>query len=1001
MSPLLLIVLPFAASLIAALLPANARNIESTLAGAVALWCTVQTALLFGDVAGGGVVHDGFAWLPSLGVGLGVRIDGFAWLFCMLVFGIGALVVLYARYYMSPNDPVPRFFSFLLAFMGAMAGVVLSGNLVQLVFFWELTSLFSFLLIGYWHHRKDARRGARMALTVTASGGLALLAAVLLLGHIVGSYELDAVLGAGQRVRAHPLYLATLLLLLLGAFTKSAQFPFHFWLPNAMAAPTPVSSYLHSATMVKAGVFLLARLWPVMSGTEAWFWWVGGAGTITLLLGGFVAMFQRDLKGVLAYSTISHLGLITLLLGLNSALAAVAAVFHVMNHATFKASLFMAAGIVDHESGTRDIERLSGLRHLMPITATLAAVASAAMAGVPLLNGFLSKEMFFAETVFLDASPTVAALLPIAATLAGMFSVAYSLRLVAQVFFGPVATDLPRQPHEPARWMRVPVELLVGACLLVGILPAWTVGPALAAAAGPVVGGTLPPYSLSLWHGLNAPLLMSLVALVGGVGLYLLLSRRRAGPSGAPRAVPAPNGQAVFVALLGALTRRARSARPLVATRHLQWQMLALVLLALVAGALPLWQGGVNLGARAALPLTPAFAVLWTVGIGCALAVAWLAKFHRLAALVLLGGAGLCVCITFLWFSAPDLALTQLAVEIASTLLMLLGLRWLPQRHKGLPAADEGSVRLRARRLRDLAIACCCGTGMAWLAFAMMSRDFPESTSTFFLENALTQGGGSNVVNVMLVDFRGFDTFGEITVLGIVALTVYALLRRFRPARETMDLPPQQRALPLDLQTDLFNPRHALDPAVGYLMVPAVLARLLLPFIALFAAHLFLRGHDEPGGGFVAGLVFALALVLQYLISGTTWVEAHMPLSPQRWIAFGLLLALGTGLGAVAFGYPFLTSHTAHLTLPALGTLPLPSALFFDTGVALLVVGATLLMLTAIAHQSVRSDRYHQRLQQENPPAPPTTGLMEKIASSADAASASSYQENSPRKDLD
>jgi multicomponent K+:H+ antiporter subunit A len=250
---------------------------------------------------------------------------------------------------------VPRFFSFFLAFMGAMLGVVLSGNVVQLVFFWELTSLFSFMLIGYWYHRKDARRGARMALTVTGAGGLAMLAGMLMLGHIAGSYQLDVILGAGERIRAHPLYTPMLVLVLLGAFTKSAQFPFHFWLPRAMAAPTPVSAYLHSATMVKAGVFLLARLWPALGGTEQWFWLVGGAGVVTLVLGAYFAMFQNDLKGLLAYSTISHLGLITLLLGLNRDLAAVAAVFHIMNHATFKASLFMAAGIIDHETGTRDM----------------------------------------------------------------------------------------------------------------------------------------------------------------------------------------------------------------------------------------------------------------------------------------------------------------------------------------------------------------------------------------------------------------------------------------------------------------------------------------------------------------------------------------------------------------------------------------------------------------------------------------------------------------------
>ncbi|HRO79955.1 MAG TPA: monovalent cation/H+ antiporter subunit A [Alicycliphilus denitrificans] len=963
---ILLIALPFIASLLAALLPANARNTESTLAGLVALACTVQVALCFPDVANGGVLHQEVAWLPSLGMNLVIRMDGFAWMFSMLVFGIGSLVVLYARYYMSPADPVPRFFSFFLAFMGAMAGVVLSGNIIQLVFFWELTSLFSFLLIGYWHHREDARRGARMALTVTGTGGLCLLAGMLVVGHIVGSYDMDRVLGAAELVRDHPLYLTALVLVLLGAFTKSAQFPFQFWLPNAMAAPTPVSSYLHSATMVKAGVFLLARFWPVMGGTEPWFWLVGGAGLATLLIGGYAAMFQDDLKGLLAYSTISHLGLITLLLGLNSPLAAVAAVFHIMNHATFKASLFMAAGIIDHESGTRDIRRLSGLRRMMPITATLATVASAAMAGVPLLNGFLSKEMFFAETVFINAAPLVATLLPAAATVAGMFSVAYSLRFIVDVFWGPPATDLPHEPHEPPHWMRVPVELLVCACLVVGILPAWSVGRYLDAAALPVVGGSLPAFSLAVWHGINAPLVMSFVALVGGAALYLVLRRERdRGRISAPPLMHRISGRHVFEAALTRLTLLGRGGRRLLSTRRLQWQMLWLVLVALAGAAMPLWTRGMYLGERGTLPLSPTFVLLWALGMVCAVSAAWQAKYHRLAALALMGGAGLCTAITFLWFSAPDLALTQLSVEVVTTILILLGLRWLPKRDESLPALQASAALTRARRLRDLFLAVVAGAGMGWLALAMMSRPFAQSTSTFFLERALSEGGGTNVVNVMLVDFRGFDTFGEIVVLGVVAITVYALLRRFRPAGEAMDLPEQQRFLPADLQTDLLNPRHASDTAVGYLMVPAVLVRLLLPFTALVAFYLFMRGHNEPGGGFVAGLVFSVGLVLQYMISGTTWVEAHLPLLPRRWIAWGLLLALGTGLGALVAGYPFLTSHTAHVSLPLVGEIHVASAMFFDMGVFSLVVGATLLILTAIAHQSVRSHRHHARLLEE------------------------------------
>ncbi|MCP3138815.1 monovalent cation/H+ antiporter subunit A [Pyxidicoccus xibeiensis] len=956
---LVLLSLPFLASLVAATVPTRARNWSALLAGLTALACAVVTTLHFPAIARGEVLRQRFEWVPSLGLALELRLDGFAWMFCMLVLGIGTLVVLYARYYLSAEDPAPRFFAFFLAFMGAMVGVVLAGNLLQLAFFWELTSLFSFLLIGYWHHRKDAQRGARMALTVTGAGGLCLLAGLLVLGHIVGTYDLDTVLASGARVRAHALYPVALGLILLGAFTKSAQFPFHFWLPHAMAAPTPVSAYLHSATMVKAGVFLLARLWPVLSGTESWFWLVGGAGLVTLLLCGYLALFQNDLKGLLAYSTLSHLGLITLLLGLNSPLAAVAAVFHIMNHATFKASLFMAAGIIDHESGTRDIRRLSGLFRLMPITATLAMVASAAMAGVPLLNGFLSKEMFFAETVFLQASPLVEWGLPVAAALAGVFSVAYSLRFTVNVFFGPsCAGEVPRVPHEPPRWMRVPVDLLVLVCIVVGVIPEASVGRFLEAASRPVVGGTLPAYSLAVWHGFNLPLLMSLVALAGGALLYLLLRRQQ----GRGRALTAPlvgraDGKRLFEWGLARLARAGRWTRLNLLGAGLQLQLLALVLVTL-AFAWSALRGGVGTGDRPLLPFAPAFAVLWCIGGASAVGAAWQAKYHRLAALMLAGVSGMASCITFIWFSAPDLALTQLTVEVVTTVLLLLGLRWLPAREPVRGVFNPRTLRrARVRRLRDLAVAVAAGSGMAVLAYAVATRNFAQSLSPFFLERSLPEGGGRNVVNVMLVDFRGFDTFGEGVVLALVALTVYALLRRFRPAPETLTLTPQQQALPPDLQTDLLNPRHARDTAVGYLMVPAVLVRLLLPVTGVLAVYFFLRGHNEPGGGFVAGLVMSLGVVLQYIVSGTEWVEAHLHIRPRRLIAVGLLLVLGTGAGSFVAGYPLLTSHTWHLDLPVLGELHLASALFFDLGVFSLVVGSTLFILVALAHQSVRAHR--------------------------------------------
>ena len=950
-----LLLLPFAGSLLAALMPTHARTAAAGWAALVSLAALVWVALLFPTLQTGQVLHEEYRWIPSAGINFSVRMDGFAWMFAMLVTGIGLLVALYARYYMSKNDPVPRFFSFFLAFMGAMLGVVLSGNVVQLVFFWELTSLFSFMLIGYWYHRKDARRGARMALTVTGAGGLAMLAGMLMLGHIAGSYQLDVILGAGERIRAHPLYTPMLVLVLLGAFTKSAQFPFHFWLPRAMAAPTPVSAYLHSATMVKAGVFLLARLWPALSGTEQWFWLVGGAGVVTLVLGAYFAMFQNDLKGLLAYSTISHLGLITLLLGLNRDLAAVAAVFHIMNHATFKASLFMAAGIIDHETGTRDMRRLSGLWKAMPITGTLAFVASAAMAGVPLMNGFLSKEMFFAETVDLSSTPLLDYGLPVAATLAGIFAVVYSLRFSVGVFLGPPARHLPLEPHEPVRWMRVPIEILVLLCIVVGIFPQWSIGPALDVAARPVVGGAMPPFSLAIWHGFNKPLVMSLIALGGGIALYLLL--RRGVVAGRFKHAPllGLNGQRLFESTLYGLDRASRWALAVLSTYRLQPQMLLMVLAAIVFASVALWAGGISWGDRPRVPGNLEFALLWVLGCVAALAAANQAKFHRLAALILLGAVGLAVSLTFLWFSAPDLALTQLTVEVVTTVLFLLGLRWLPKRRP--EEAEHLGLRVRARRARDLVVSLVAGGGMAVLAYAMMTRPAPQSISPFFIDRSLPEGGGTNVVNVMLVDFRAFDTMGEITVLGIVGLTVYALLRRFRPPREMAALPPQQRAVPPDLVSDLINPRTAQDTALGYMMVPAVLVRLLLPIAVVIALYFFMRGHNLPGGGFVAGLCVAIAFLTQYIVAGTYWVEAHLQLKVIRWIALGMLAAVATGLGSLWFGYPFLTSHTAHVTLPGLGEVHFASAMLFDVGVFAVVVGATLLILTALAHQSVRGHR--------------------------------------------
>jgi multicomponent K+:H+ antiporter subunit A len=937
------LLLPFAGSLIAALLPTDARNLESWLAGIVALSVLGMTFYLFPTIAGGTVVRQEISWLPEYGLNFILRMDGLSAVFVLMISGIGFLVVIYARYYMSADDPVPRFFSYLLAFKGAMLGIVLSGNLIQLVFFWELTSIFSFLLIGYWHHNASARDGARMALTITATGGLCLLAGVLLIGHMAGSYDIDRVLAAEDTFRDHPLYVVMLVLVLIGAFTKSAQFPFHVWLPQAMAAPTPVSAYLHSAAMVKAGVFLLLRLWPALGGTHEWLWLVSSVGLTTFIVGAFFAIFQQDLKGLLAYSTISHLGLITLLIGLDRPLALVAAIFHIMNHATFKASLFMAAGIIDHETGTRDLRKLSGLWRYMPFTATLAIIAAASMAGIPLLNGFLSKEMFFAETIEYHDGSAIDDALPYIVTVASAFSVAYSVRFIREVFFGPPPVDLPRTPHEPPRWMRFPIEFLVGLCLLVGILPVLTIGPLLDVAAAAVLGPATPPYSLAVWHGFNLPLLMSTIAMIGGITLYFALRDYLHTAESGPWLLRRLDAQRIFERLLVTLSWRwARALERVLATRRLQPQLAIVVLLAVAAGALPIYGAGLAIPEVSLRNFDFIFAGIWSIAIVCAIGAAYLAKFHRLAALILIGVVGLATCLSFVWLSAPDLAITQLLVEIVTTVLLLLGLRWLPKRWEASEPGRQGAMA-GARRVRDFTIAVVAGGGLGLVAYAAMSRPLVDSISSFFVERAYSAGGGTNVVNVILVDFRAFDTLGEITVLGVVALTVYALLRRFRPAADSIEVSEQKGRDDDDIR--------------DVIRVPGMLIQLLFPLIAMVAIFLLLRGHDLPGGGFAAGITLAAALILQYMARGIRFVETRLRILPVVWISVGLLVAAVTGLASAPFSMPFLTSYVGYLNVPTIGDVPTMSAVLFDFGVFALVLGATALILVALAHQSIRSHR--------------------------------------------
>ncbi|MGA6108215.1 monovalent cation/H+ antiporter subunit A [Pseudomonas solani] len=918
----LIVALPFLGALLPLLAERLGRNQASLAAAFAPLAGLILLLMQAPAVLGGETLKLMLPWLPGLGLNFSLRLDGLGFLFALLILGIGLLVILYARYYLSEREPIGRFFAFLQLFMGAMLGVVLSENLLLMLVFWEATSLSSFLLIGFWGHRSDARKGARMALTVTGAGGLALLAGILLLGHVAGSFELTDVLSAGDHIRAHALYPVLLCLVLLGALTKSAQFPFHFWLPHAMAAPTPVSAYLHSATMVKAGVFLLARLYPALAGTDWWFYLVSISGLATLLLGATMALFQHDLKGLLAYSTISHLGLITLLFGLDSPMSNVAAVFHIINHATFKASLFMAAGIIDHETGSRDMRLINGMWRYLPHTAVLAMVASLAMAGVPLLNGFLSKEMFFGEALSQDMAGGLHWLLPLGATLAGVFSVAYSLRFVHDVFFNGEPKPLPKfPPHEPPRYMKVPVEILVALCVLVGMAPNFTVAPLLAVAASASLGGELPEYSLAIWHGFNLPLAMSCIALVGGVLLYIgrkPLFRWYAG-------LPDADAKLVFEGVMQRLVRGATRLTASLENGSQQRYLALLLLAAVVVVAVSLWPLAQLTGSRPAIPLDGASVVGMLV---LSVAGVLTAVFHRqrLVALLILGVGGLLVALAFARFSAPDLALTQLSVEVVTMVLLMLAMYYLPSR-----TPNESTL---GRRTRDLLLALGGGGVVGLLTYGVLTRPY-QTIADFFLENAVSGGGGHNAVNVILVDFRGFDTLGEITVLAIAAVGVHALLSGLRLTNPTCD--PQGRnwarsSRPLILET---------------------LSRLLLPLALLVSAFIFLRGHNLPGGGFIAGLITASALILQYIATGSAWVEQRRPLRYQRLAGAGVMIAGLTGLGSLVFGAPFLTSAFDHFHLPLVGEIELATALFFDLGVYLAVVGAVMLMLAGLGKLSL------------------------------------------------
>ena len=902
------------------------RGVTALGAIGISLSCFILLLTQAETVLQGNTLQQSWDWLPQLGINLSFRLDALGLLFGLLISGIGTLIYIYAYYYLSPKNSLSKLYQLLMLFMAAMLGISLSNNLIILLVFWELTSISSFLLVGYWSQYEAAQRGARMALTITGMGGLAMLGGFVLIGQITGTYQIDELVLMKDTIQQHALFVPALLLILLGAFTKSAQFPFHFWLPNAMAAPTPVSAYLHSATMVKAGIFLLARLAPIFIGAALYHNIVTFVGLFTLCMAAGFAIFKEDLKGLLAYSTISHLGLIVCLLGIGSPLAVAAAIFHIINHATFKAALFMIAGIIDHETGTRDLRKLSGIWQLLPFTGTLTMITAASMAGVPLTNGFISKEMFFTE-LLANLSGPVMVISAIVATLAGIFAVSYSIRLVHGVFFdGPIGKHVPnKDAHEPHLGMRLPAIILATLCILVGILPALLAGTMVnsvtrASLAQPEFEGV----HLAIWHGVNAPLIMSLIALIGGSIFYFALAKE-----GRIRKIDLDpylgkfQGKILFDLFLKNLLLTSRKIKQTTENGSLQSYLLLIVLFSIVMVGLPLFNQGLTTGTRELTHAPWVAIVLWlTLFSGCWMML-W---FHheRIKAVLISGAVGLVVTMVFVTLSAPDLALTQITVDVVTTVLLLMSLSLLPQL-----TPYESS---RSRRWRDASLAIAGGLGIGWIAWLLLTRDH-NSISWFFMQQAIPLGGGSNVVNVILVDFRGFDTFGEITVLGIAAIGALCLMDGMRAHGTTMTQGLSYR----------FNPSP---------LMFRITASWILPLALVVSVYIFMRGHNLPGGGFIAGLITSLALIIQYIVLGQDQTEQMIKAKSGRlyevWIGSGLTIAGLTGIAAWFWARPFLTSAHVYVEFPVLGKMHIASAVSFDLGVYITVVGAAMLLISVL-----------------------------------------------------
>ena len=711
-------------------------------------------------VAAGRVVETSLEWVRDLGVSLSFRLDGLSLLFALLITGIGALVVIYASGYMAGHEYEGRFYLLLLAFLSSMLGLVLADNLLTLFLFWELTSITSYLLIGFENQKAEARSAALQAFLVTGGGGLALLGGLILLGMAGGSYQISDLVRAGSSLSEHALFVPALLLILLGAFTKSAQFPFHFWLPNAMAAPTPVSAYLHSATMVKAGVYLLARLYPVFHESAWWQGLVTGVGLVTMLVGAFLALNSSDLKRILAYSTISSLGTMTMLFGIGSEEAAKAGIVFLLAHALYKGALFMIAGAIDHETGTRDVDQLGGLRAKMPLLAVFASLAALSLAGLGPLLSFIGKELLFEAALALQGVWLV--LIP-AAVFSSAVSVALALVLLLRPFFGPLK-HTPVHPHDPpvSLWLGPAVLSVLG--LAIGLFPQ-AASTYLAQPAVQAVVNEPAEVKLYLWHGINAALGLSVLAIVLGALLYYGWNgwRKQAGRLQPILRWGPEAGYSWSIILLngfaGVQTR-------ILQNGYLRFYLLTIILATVsLAGSLLLLQGGLH------WPEDLTEIYFYEVALAVLIVIAALAAVRsrsRLGAIAAMGVVGYSIALIFLQFGAPDLAMTQFLIESITVVLFVFAFYHLPRFD---PLGPPGP------RLIHAIVAVLVGALMTSLVLSAVRVDLFPSISEYFFENSVSLAHGRNIVNVILVDFRGIDTLGEITVLAVAAAGVYAILK--------------------------------------------------------------------------------------------------------------------------------------------------------------------------------------------------------------------------------